>query len=426
MSPSRSSIASRDPVEAPEGTAARPIVPDSSSTSHSTVGLPRLSRISRPTMSTMALMLFLWKENVESKGAELVLEKALRLGDPIERDELLEQGLHVLERHRVGAVGHRVLRIRVRLHEDARHADRDRSARQHRNEFALPTRRRALAAGQLNRVRCVEHDRRVRLAHDRQAAHVGDEVVVAEARATLAGHEAVFRQAFFARRGARLVDHVLHVVGREELALLDVHRLAALRDGADEVGLPAQERGRLQHVDRGRGGSDLVLAVHVGDHRHGELALHLGEDLEALVDARPAKRRAARAVGLVVARLEDERNAERGGHFLELPGDVHLELLGLDDAGTGDQEERMSEPRVEAAELHAATFSVRVAWCWSAAWMNDLKSGWPPHGVDLNSGWNCTPMNHGWIAVGNSTISVSRSRCVIAETTRPAPVSWSR
>ena len=38
------------------GTAARPIVPDSSRTSHSTVGLPRLSRISRPTRSTMALI----------------------------------------------------------------------------------------------------------------------------------------------------------------------------------------------------------------------------------------------------------------------------------------------------------------------------------------------------------------------------------
>src|SRR3954469_16022607 len=48
-------MASREPVEAPDGTAARPIVPDSSNTSHSTVGLPRLSRISRPTMSTMAL-----------------------------------------------------------------------------------------------------------------------------------------------------------------------------------------------------------------------------------------------------------------------------------------------------------------------------------------------------------------------------------
>ncbi len=44
------------PVEAPEGTAARPLAPDSSVTSTSTVGLPRLSSISRARMSAMALM----------------------------------------------------------------------------------------------------------------------------------------------------------------------------------------------------------------------------------------------------------------------------------------------------------------------------------------------------------------------------------
>ena len=49
-------MASREPVEAPEGTAARPITPDSSSTSASTVGLPRESRISRATTSTMAVI----------------------------------------------------------------------------------------------------------------------------------------------------------------------------------------------------------------------------------------------------------------------------------------------------------------------------------------------------------------------------------
>src|SRR5688572_8011656 len=47
-SPSRSSSASRSPVDAPDGTAARPNAPLSSVTSTSTVGLPRESRISRP------------------------------------------------------------------------------------------------------------------------------------------------------------------------------------------------------------------------------------------------------------------------------------------------------------------------------------------------------------------------------------------
>ena len=55
-SPSRSSTASCAPVEAPEGTAARPMAPDSSVTSPSMVGVPRLSRISRATMSAMAVM----------------------------------------------------------------------------------------------------------------------------------------------------------------------------------------------------------------------------------------------------------------------------------------------------------------------------------------------------------------------------------
>jgi hypothetical protein len=48
LSPSRSSTASCAPVEAPEGTAARPkLNRPPAVTSTSTVGLPRLSRISR-------------------------------------------------------------------------------------------------------------------------------------------------------------------------------------------------------------------------------------------------------------------------------------------------------------------------------------------------------------------------------------------
>src|SRR4051812_16148995 len=49
-------MASFEPVDAPEGTAARPDTPDSRTTSASMVGLPRESRISRAMTSTMALM----------------------------------------------------------------------------------------------------------------------------------------------------------------------------------------------------------------------------------------------------------------------------------------------------------------------------------------------------------------------------------
>ena len=92
----------------------------------------------------------------------------------------------------------------------------------------------------------------------------------------------------------------------------------------DEVGLPAQEGRRLQHVDDGRDGGghgrDLGFAVYVGQHGHLEFAPHLGQDLQAALHARAAKGGARGAVGLVVARLEDEGDAQARGDFLQVPG----------------------------------------------------------------------------------------------------------
>jgi len=55
-SPSRSSNASREPVDAPEGEAANPRAPSASTTSAATVGLPRESRISNPVIFEIAAM----------------------------------------------------------------------------------------------------------------------------------------------------------------------------------------------------------------------------------------------------------------------------------------------------------------------------------------------------------------------------------
>ena len=52
----------------------------------------------------------------------------------------------------------------------------------------------ALPARQLHRMRGVEDDRAAGVAHDRERAHVGDEVVVAERRAALAHHDVVARR----------------------------------------------------------------------------------------------------------------------------------------------------------------------------------------------------------------------------------------
>ena len=85
---------------------------------------------------------------------------------------------------------------------------------QRRHVLALAAGSVAGPAGQLHGVRRVEHDRISEGAHDRETAHVDDEVIVAEARAALGQQDGLvaLRQ--------DLVDDVLHVVAARRTALL--------------------------------------------------------------------------------------------------------------------------------------------------------------------------------------------------------------
>ena len=206
------------------------------------------------------------------------------------------------------------------FHEQARDARRDCGAREHRHKFALPARARPLPARQLHAVGRVEHHRAAGFAHDRQAAHVGDQIVVAERGAALAHHDRLFVDAGRLGRAARLVDDIDHVVRRHELRFLDVDRLARGSDGVDEVGLAGEEGGRLEHVDDLGDRRDLRDVVDVGQDRHAERVADFLEDSQAFVHARPAKALVRRAVGLVEARLEDEVDAELAGDRLERLG----------------------------------------------------------------------------------------------------------
>ena len=61
--PSRNSSASETPVDAPDGTAARPSEPSASSTSTSTVGLPRESMICLALISTIVVIFLPLQKN---------------------------------------------------------------------------------------------------------------------------------------------------------------------------------------------------------------------------------------------------------------------------------------------------------------------------------------------------------------------------
>ena len=69
-----------------------------------------------------------------------------------------------------------------------------------------------------------------------------------------------------------------HFLGREELALLHVHRPAGGGRGEEEVRLPAQEGGDLEDVAHLRDGGDLRALVDVGQDREPELLLDEGQE----------------------------------------------------------------------------------------------------------------------------------------------------
>ncbi len=88
------------------------------------------------------------------------LDSTLR--EPVEILQFGDERLEHPQRHHVGAVRWRLVRVLMGLDVDAGHADRDRRARQHSDERALSARRRPLPSGLLHRMGGVEDDRRAR------------------------------------------------------------------------------------------------------------------------------------------------------------------------------------------------------------------------------------------------------------------------
>ena len=146
-----------------------------------------------------------------------------------------------------------------------------------------------------------------------------------------------------------LGDRVAHVVGREELALLDVDDPVGARRRFEQVRLPREERRNLQDVgdlgDRRR----VRGLVDVGQDRDAGALAHAREDAQALVEARAAERSSRRPVGLVVRGLEDVRDAGAAGDVADRDREVDRVRLALDDAGAGDEQQRTAPPTVSPA-----------------------------------------------------------------------------
>ena len=90
-----------------------------------------------------------------------------------------------------------------------------------------------------------------------------------------------------------------------------------------------------------------------------------------------------------------------------------------------------AEADLKTAQLHATAFSALAAFCCIAsrcaiaAPTKALNSGCPPRGVELNSGWYCTPRNHGCTLCGYSMTSTRSCTADRPETTSPFASNFS-
>jgi hypothetical protein len=150
-----------------------------------------------------------------------------------------------------------------------------------------------------------------------------------------------------------LLDGQSHVLGRDELALLDVEGKAGSRAGCNQIGLAAEEGRDLQAVDHLGDQLGLSGLVDIGRDRELGLALHALEDPKAFVQACPSLGAMAGAVRLVEGGLEDHGEPVGVRDLAQLTGHLEGRVLGLDHIETRDEHERRAIPEGNISDAHA-------------------------------------------------------------------------
>ena len=212
------------------------------------------------------------------------------------------------------------------------HARRHARGRQRLDVLGQAGRDAVARARQLQAVGDVEDHRPAQRAQHREGAHVHHQVVVAE------GHAALGHQHLRAAGARHLGNRVPHVVGRQELALLDVHHPAGPGRGHQQIGLARQERRNLQDV-RDFGGRCRPAPG-------SWMSVRIGRPVAPLTSARmrrPASRPGPRyddgrgAVRLVERRLEHDGHAAALADLADGRGQRQRVAAVFDDAGPDDE-----------------------------------------------------------------------------------------
>src|SRR6185503_7173346 len=292
------------------------------------------------------------------------LVHGLRTNQVVNVDQRAHEALEIVEGILARRVAERFRRIRVRFDEEAVDAGRDGRARERRQE--LPRAAPRVLAGYsvlADRVARVEDDGVTDLVQEIEAARIHDEIVVAKRVASLRDDDAIVAGVL------DLLDGLRHVLGRQELAVLDVHDGSRLRGRDEELRLHAQVRRNLDDVANFGGRRSLIGIMNVREDRQIELKLHLLEQTKPGLEPRALVVLERATVVLRERRLEDQSNLESLRDCLEPLGRTHHQRLFFDDARAGDQKQPI-RAAVDVADhdvlfFHGASKSLKYRAFWA-------------------------------------------------------------
>jgi len=227
---------------------------------------------------------------------------------------------------------------------------------------------------------------------DGERAHVGNQIAVAEGEAALAneniflfGSFSALSTTFFISPGERNWPFLMFTGRPAEAAAWMKSVWRQRKAGVCSTSTTAADRFHL------------FLGMHVGQHGDAYLALHFRKYFRPASMPRPRKdlpelRFALSYDDLKISGMPSGRQISS-----RATGGVDLQLARLDDAGTRDGEKAVypNRPRNHRVsrrdDRQRAAGRFALARCLSAAVTKALNRGWPARGVEVNSGWNCTP-----------------------------------